>query len=251
MSASSRYSRRPTSDPAFARNIAVHLRDLFALALGAMRDAAALAEARGLRAARLQAIKQWRAISAITTSAWRLTPRYVQRLFESEGMTLPELVLNQRPVHMHQMLSDLRFASWTVCAMAFDAGFGDVSYFNRRFRRRYGIRPSDVRALAPPGHEPGCGSDPFPLRWIAVNYGGSHVCPVAASTCASLMPDGVISIVPSTIGSVNRRGPMEPGLNTVIPRSTPMKGTCVWPHTTSAAPSAFAMRTTPVRNLEP
>ena len=27
-----------------------------------------------------------------------------------------------------------------------EAGFGDVSYFNRRFRRRYGLRPSDVQA---------------------------------------------------------------------------------------------------------
>jgi AraC-like DNA-binding protein len=31
---------------------------------------------------------------------------------------------------------------------AFDAGFGDLSHFNRAFRARYGTRPSDVRAAA-------------------------------------------------------------------------------------------------------
>jgi AraC-like DNA-binding protein len=29
-----------------------------------------------------------------------------------------------------------------------EAGFGDLSYFNRAFRRRYGASPSDVRAPA-------------------------------------------------------------------------------------------------------
>jgi AraC-like DNA-binding protein len=32
--------------------------------------------------------------------------------------------------------------------IAYDCGFGDVSYFNRVFRRRYGAAPSDVRAQA-------------------------------------------------------------------------------------------------------
>ena len=35
-----------------------------------------------------------------------------------------------------------------ISAVAFDAGFGDLSYFNRTFRRRYDAAPSDVRARA-------------------------------------------------------------------------------------------------------
>jgi AraC-like DNA-binding protein len=38
-----------------------------------------------------------------------------------------------------------RMAIWVV---TMDAGFGDLSYFNRAFRRRYGASPSDVRATA-------------------------------------------------------------------------------------------------------
>ena len=61
---------------------------------------------------------------------------------------------------------------------------------------------------------------------VASSYGGSHVWPVAASMCASLNPAVETSIVPSRIGSVKRRGPIEPGLKTVTPLSLPINGTC-------------------------
>jgi len=44
------------------------------------------------------------------------------------------------------MLSDPRFLNLTITWIAFDVGFGNLSYFNRLFRRRYGATPSDVRA---------------------------------------------------------------------------------------------------------
>jgi AraC-like DNA-binding protein len=43
------------------------------------------------------------------------------------------------------MLSDPRIADLTISAIAFGVGFGDLSYFNRTFRRRFGASPSDVR----------------------------------------------------------------------------------------------------------
>jgi len=45
-------------------------------------------------------------------------------------------------------LADRRHADRTIGAIAFAAGLGDLSYFNRAFRRRYGTTPSDARAAA-------------------------------------------------------------------------------------------------------
>ena len=141
------------SNPELARVAATHLRDLFALALGASRDAAFIAEGRGLRAARLQAIKRHIAdrlgdgnLSVAAVAAHhRVTPRYVQRLFEREGTTFSEYVLNRRLARVRNMLGDPRYASWSVSTIALEAGFGDVSYFNRCFRRRYGASPTELR----------------------------------------------------------------------------------------------------------
>ena len=47
----------------------------------------------------------------------------------------------------------------------------------------------------------------------SADHGGCHAAPVSQSTCASLIV-GRSSIVPNTIGSWNRRGPHDPGLNT-------------------------------------
>jgi len=75
-----------------------------------------------------------------------VTPRYLQRLFESEGTTFSEYVTGQRLAQAYRMLSDPRFLDRTITRIAFDVGFGNLSYFNRLFRRRYGATPSDVRA---------------------------------------------------------------------------------------------------------
>jgi AraC-like DNA-binding protein len=48
------------------------------------------------------------------------------------------------------MLTDPRRAGDKISAVAYDCGFGDVSYFNRVFRRRYDQAPSDVRAQSRP-----------------------------------------------------------------------------------------------------
>ncbi|ODS03605.1 hypothetical protein AUC71_08755 [Methyloceanibacter marginalis] len=142
------------ADPELARATALHMRDLLALALGASRDAVFIAEGRGLRAARLQAMRRYVADNLsdgnLTVSAvaarHRVTPRYVQRLFESEGTTFSEFVLELRLTRVHRMLADPRYAGWTVSAIALETGFGDVSYFNRRFRRRFGASPTQFRA---------------------------------------------------------------------------------------------------------
>jgi AraC-like DNA-binding protein len=137
------------------RVVATHVHDLTALALGATRDAAEQASSRGARAARLQAIKADIAanlsgdvsIDAIARRH-RVTPRSVQMAFEAEGMTFTDFVLSQRLARAHRMLSDPLRAGQKISTVAFDAGFGDLSYFNRVFRRRFGAAPSDIKTAA-------------------------------------------------------------------------------------------------------
>jgi AraC-like DNA-binding protein len=139
--------------PELQGTVATHVCDLVALTIGATRDGAALAQSRGLRAARLAAIKAdiaenlGRADLAVAAVAQRhrLTPRHLHRLFEAEGLTYSEFVLGLRPARAHRMLNDPRYSAWTIKAIAFEFGFGDRSYFNRAFRRRYGVSPSDLR----------------------------------------------------------------------------------------------------------
>ena len=142
--------------PDLRRLVVTHIYDLAALAIGVTRDAAAIAEGRGVRGARLRAIKadiaerlaQDDLTVAAVASRQRISESYVRKLFESEGSSFSECVLGQRLIRAHRMLTDPRFAGRSITSVAFDAGFGDVSYFNRSFRRRFGATPSEIRAEA-------------------------------------------------------------------------------------------------------
>jgi AraC-like DNA-binding protein len=133
-----------------------HVQDLVALAFGATSDAAEVANGRGLRAARLRAIRadimrnlgSGEVRAAPLAARHGVTPRYIQKLFESEGTTLSRFVLRHRLASVHRMLIDPRHARSSIGALAYSAGFGDLSTFNREFRRCYGATPSDVRSAA-------------------------------------------------------------------------------------------------------
>jgi AraC-like DNA-binding protein len=142
--------------PETCRCAVEHVHDLVALVLGATRDAAVLARTRGVRAARLHAVKRdvianlgARELS-LTTVATRhnISPSYVRKLFEGDGTSFTDFVLNERLVRAHRLLADPRNAGRTIGDIAFEAGFGDLSYFNRAFRRRFGDTPSGIRAQA-------------------------------------------------------------------------------------------------------
>lgn len=136
--------------------VASHISDLAALTLGATRDAESTAKVRGMPAAWLRAAKTYiienshrRDLSIGTVAAHLgVTPRYLQRLFESDGKTFSTWLRNQRLIRAHRMLCKSQFAEQAVSAIAYDVGFGDLSYFNRCFRKLYGVTPRDVREAA-------------------------------------------------------------------------------------------------------
>jgi AraC-like DNA-binding protein len=147
--------RAAMATPELRRLAVAHLHDLMALTLGATRDVAQAAKLRGARAARFRTVKNDIAdhlggeLSIADVAArQRLPVRYLQRLFETEGTTFTEFVLAARLARAHALLSDIRLMDRPVGTIAFDVGFGTLSYFNHAFRRRFGVSPSDVRAQA-------------------------------------------------------------------------------------------------------
>ncbi len=142
-----------TLAPELQRLAVSHVYDLVAVMLGATRDASNVAAGRGVRAARLRAIKadvvghlgeRDLSINAVAKRN-RISPVYIRKLFESEGTSFSEFALEQRLARVHRMLRDPRFAERAISTIALEVGFGDLSYFNRTFRRRYGASPSELR----------------------------------------------------------------------------------------------------------
>ena len=107
----------------------------------------------GVRAARLKEIKSHildnlrqhgLSIHAVA-NRHGISVSYVRQLFAAESTTFSEFVLQQRLATADAMLRDPHFAERSVTAIAFEAGFGDIAYFNRIYRRRFGKKPSDAR----------------------------------------------------------------------------------------------------------
>jgi AraC-like DNA-binding protein len=130
-----------------------HVHDLLALSIGPASGFEETARTRGLRAARLASAKAFivenghRRDLTVSSIAARLcvTPRYVQRMFEADGTTFSEFLVGQRLARAHRVLCEPNSTHIAIGTIAYDAGFGDLSYFNRRFRRLYGLTPRDVR----------------------------------------------------------------------------------------------------------
>ena len=142
-----------TTDARLRRAIVAHLLDLAALILGANKDTAEVAKNRGVRAARLFNIKTGIMADAtnpelsLTSVAARngISETYVRKLFEADGTTFTEFLLGQRLAKAYELLTAPAWLDHTIAAIANEAGFNDISYFNRTFRRAFNATPSDIR----------------------------------------------------------------------------------------------------------
>lgn len=143
-------------NPAIAHSASAHIIDLAALALGARGDSADIARQGGARAARMSAMRSdimgRLGSSDLSTEmiARRhgISPRYLRKLFEQDGTSFSAFVLAERIAKAHAMLVDQRYAHLNIAQIVHESGFGDISYFNRVFRRHYKATPSDFREAA-------------------------------------------------------------------------------------------------------
>ena len=73
-----------------------------------------------------------------------MSPYHFLRTFRAlVGMTPHQFILHAR---MKRAAVSLRRTHENISAIAFAAGFGDLSTFNRRFHRIFGLSPSAYRA---------------------------------------------------------------------------------------------------------
>jgi AraC-like DNA-binding protein len=130
--------------------IAAHLLDLAALGLGARGDQALAAQRGGLRAVRLKAVllilerrfaEPDFSAQKLATAAG-LSERYVNELLFEAGASFTTRLNELRLRKAAELLS---MTERRISDIAFACGFNDLSYFNRSFRRRFGLTPTAAR----------------------------------------------------------------------------------------------------------
>ena len=106
-----------------------------------------------IRAARRTAILQLikarsgdtKLTAAVTARLLGITPRYVHLLLVETGQSFTHHLLQARLETAAALLRDPQQQDRRIAAVAGAAGFNDLSYFNRAFRRRYNATPSGFR----------------------------------------------------------------------------------------------------------
>jgi AraC-like DNA-binding protein len=84
-----------------------------------------------------------------------VTPRAIQKAFGAEGRTFSEYVLERRLERAWLRLMSADENGLSISSVAFEVGFGDLSYFNRSFRKRFGRSPSQVKSREAAEQVPG------------------------------------------------------------------------------------------------
>src|SRR5262249_7272357 len=131
--------------------IASHLMDLAALGLGARSDVAGAARGGGGRAGGVEGgvVVLGKRVSGAGFFAQKLCAaagffeRYVNELLYEAGASFTLRLLELRLRKAADLLA--RPAERRISDIAFDCGFNDLSYFNRCFRRRFGLTPTAAR----------------------------------------------------------------------------------------------------------
>ena len=82
---------------------------------------------------------------SLVAARFGITPRYVHRLFEHTGTTFMEELFRRRLQHAHQLLVSPLYQKLSITDIAYECGFNDLAHFGRRYRKMYGLSPSDRR----------------------------------------------------------------------------------------------------------
>lgn len=79
-----------------------------------------------------------------------VTDRYIHKLFKETGQTFGQYVTEQRLKRAYKLLTTPNYTV-PISTIALEVGFGELSTFNRAFKRRFGETPSGIRRLQSAG----------------------------------------------------------------------------------------------------
>lgn len=127
------------------------LLDVLALAFDAADGDEPMSE-QVVQKARLRSVKAWiedhlcePALSPeIIAKSNGISLRYLHALFRLEGQTVSNWIWNRRIELGHDLLLRWDHHSRSLTEIAYRVGFSSSSHFSTMFRRRFGIRPSDL-----------------------------------------------------------------------------------------------------------
>ena len=85
---------------------------------------------------------------AQVAAAFGISTRYLHKLFESEPETVTHYIRGSAGRAVPAAAAGPPVLQRPISALAFDAGFNDLSGFNRAFKAKYGRSPRQLRATA-------------------------------------------------------------------------------------------------------
>lgn len=74
-----------------------------------------------------------------------ISERYLRYLLADEQTHFGQLLCDMRLSQCYEQLIDVRYCHHSISSIAFNAGFNDLSYFYRIFKRRFAATPSEIR----------------------------------------------------------------------------------------------------------
>jgi AraC-like DNA-binding protein len=78
-------------------------------------------------------------------AAHHITPRYLQKLFKAEDLTVAGWIRTRRLQRCRRDLEDPRQCSVSIGSICARRGFADPAYFSRLFKQTYGVSPRAFR----------------------------------------------------------------------------------------------------------
>jgi AraC-like DNA-binding protein len=143
-------------DASVRARLGEELMDVLALAFDSVQPDEPLAD-QVVQRARLRSVKAWLeghlcdpdlTLEAIA-KANEISLRYLHSLFRLEGTSASSWIWNRRLERSFDMLLRSDNDGLSLTDIAYRVGFNSLSHFSTMFRRKFGVRPSDVRRKTP------------------------------------------------------------------------------------------------------